>query len=46
MVTIPANIMNDLVTLAAVKKYQLGEAGDEGEWNERFFLFSNEFGKP
>ncbi len=46
VVTIPSNIMNDLVTLAAVKKYQLDEAGDEREWKERFFLFSNEFGKP
>lgn len=46
VVTIPSNIMNDLVTLAAVKKYQLEEAGDEREWNEHFFLFSNEFGKP
>ena len=46
VVTIPSNIMNDLVTLAAVKKYQLQEAGDEREWKEHFFLFSNEFGKP
>ncbi|MFJ8099348.1 tyrosine-type recombinase/integrase [Lysinibacillus sp. NPDC096212] len=46
VVTIPSNIMNDLVTLAAVKKYQLEEAGTEREWNEHFFLFSNEFGKP
>ncbi|PJO43885.1 tyrosine-type recombinase/integrase [Lysinibacillus xylanilyticus] len=46
VVTIPSNIMNDLVTLAAVKKYQLDEAGDEREWEEHFFLFSNEFGKP
>ncbi|MED3802799.1 site-specific integrase [Lysinibacillus xylanilyticus] len=46
VVTIPSNIINDLVTLAAVKKYQLQEAGDEREWNEHFFLFSNEFGKP
>lgn len=38
--------MNDLVTLAAVKKYQLEEAEDGREWNEHFFLFSNEFGKP
>ena len=46
VVTIPSNIINDLVTLAAVKKYQLEEAGVEREWNEHFFLFSNEFGKP
>lgn len=46
VVTIPTNIMNDLVTLAAVKKYQLEEAGEEREWNEHIFLFSNEFGKP
>lgn len=46
VVTIPSNIMNDLVTLAAVKKYQLEEAGEEREWNEHIFLFSNEFGKP
>ncbi len=38
--------MNDQVTLAAVKKYQLEEAGDEREWKEHFFIFSNEFGKP
>ena len=46
VVTIPSNIMNDLVTLAAVKKYQLEEAGEEREWNDHIFLFSNEFGKP
>ena len=46
VVTIPSNIMNDLVTLAAVKKYQLEEADDEREWEGHFFLFSNEFGKP
>lgn len=46
VVTIPTNIMNDLVTLAAVKKYQLEEAGEEREWNKHIFLFSNEFGKP
>lgn len=46
VVTIPSNIMNDLVTLAAVKKYQLEEAGEEREWNEHIFLFSNEYGKP
>lgn len=46
VVTIPSNIMNDLVTLAAVKKYQLEEAGDERVWEGHTFLFSNEFGKP
>jgi len=46
VVTIPSNIMNDQVTFAAVKKYQLEEAGDEREWKEHFFIFSNEFGKP
>ncbi|UKJ44328.1 site-specific integrase [Lysinibacillus sp. ACHW1.5] len=46
VVTIPSNIMNDLVTLAAVKKYQLEEADDEREWEGHIFLFSNEFGKP
>lgn len=46
VVTIPSNIMNDLVTLAAVKKYQLEEAGDERVWKGYTFLFSNEFGKP
>ncbi|MGE7984885.1 tyrosine-type recombinase/integrase [Lysinibacillus fusiformis] len=46
VVTIPSNIMNDLVTLAAVKKYQLEEADDEREWEGHVFLFSNEFGKP
>lgn len=46
VVTIPSNIMNDLVTLSAVKKYQFEEAGEEREWNEHIFLFSNEFGKP
>ncbi|WP_369378723.1 tyrosine-type recombinase/integrase [Lysinibacillus fusiformis] len=46
VVTIPSNIMNDLVTLAAVKKYQLEEAGDERVWEGHTFLFSNDFGKP
>ncbi|MFY0520860.1 tyrosine-type recombinase/integrase [Lysinibacillus sp. UGB7] len=46
VVTIPSNIMNDLVTLLAVKKYQLEEAGEEREWDDHIFLFSNEFGKP
>lgn len=46
VVTIPSNIMNDLVTLAVVKKYQLEEAGDERVWEGHTFLFSNEFGKP
>lgn len=46
VVTIPSNIMNDLVTLGAVKKYQLEEAGDERVWEGHTFLFSNEFGKP
>ena len=46
VVTIPSNIMNDLVTLAAVKKYQLEEAGNERVWEGHTFLFSNEFGKP
>ncbi len=46
VVTIPSNIMNDLVTLAAVKKYQLEEAGDERVWEGHTFIFSNEFGKP
>lgn len=46
VVTIPSNILNDLVTLAAVKKYQLEEAGEERVWEGHTFLFSNEFGKP
>ncbi|MFI2132864.1 tyrosine-type recombinase/integrase [Lysinibacillus fusiformis] len=46
VVTIPSNILNDLVTLAAVKKYQLEEAGEERIWEGHTFLFSNEFGKP
>ncbi|HAU33158.1 MAG TPA: hypothetical protein DCW76_02110 [Lysinibacillus sp.] len=46
VVTIPSNILNDLVTLAAVKKYQLEEAGEEQVWEGHTFLFSNEFGKP
>ncbi|WP_375106029.1 tyrosine-type recombinase/integrase [Lysinibacillus fusiformis] len=46
VVTIPSNIMNDLVMLAAVKKYQLEEAGDERVWEGHTFLFSNDFGKP
>lgn len=46
VVTIPSNIMNDLVTLAAVKKYQLEEAGDERVWEGHTFLFLNDFGKP
>lgn len=45
VVTIPSNILNDLVTLAAVKKYQLEEAGEERIWEGHTFLFSNEFGK-
>lgn len=46
VVTIPSNILNDLVTLAAVKKYQLEEVGEERVWEGHTFLFSNEFGKP
>lgn len=46
VVTIPQNIMDDLVTLAAVKKYQLDTAGEEREWKDHTFLFSNELGKP
>lgn len=45
-ISIPPNIMSNLVTLAAVKRYQLEEAGDEREWKEHNFLFSNELGKP
>ncbi|MEG0259641.1 MAG: site-specific integrase [Lysinibacillus sp.] len=44
-ISIPANIMKDLVTLAAFKNYQLKEAKNEREWPGHTFLFSDEFGK-
>lgn len=46
IISIPPNIMNDLVMLATFKKYQLSEAGEEREWQDHSFLFSNEYGKP
>lgn len=46
VVTIPKNVMDDLLRLATYKQYHLGKLGLERQWKEHVFLFSNENGKP
>lgn len=46
VVTIPKNVMDELIRWVTMKKQHLAQLGNERKWKEHTFLFSDEYGKP